>query len=345
MNRMKFCILVTAMVLFMQQGYSQGSNPDIAIRLVALTDTNCLRAGEYVYQEVIVTNIGDTDVYDIPLRLDVSVCQGWIVCFLDTLKGVLQAGTLQNFTFSDSFTVPTDSCFCVRASAELDCDTNQKDNVDRYCRCVDLDDIEIVRILKPDGIYDRMDDVIYPEVSIRNWSLNKTFDTVIVNAVISDGGYTPPMILTDTLTNFAPDTTLNHIFTSPYTVPYVSQYAIMFFVNSVDDYPQNDTIVIWRTTSLCSGITNQNANGFSLSQNIPNPTKGNTRIEYNLLQDGEVIFTVYSITGQTLYVEKKDSYSGKNNIEFSTANLTNGIYYYSMEYGGERLVKRMTVRR
>ena len=90
-------------------------------------------------------------------------------------------------------------------------------------------------------------------------------------------------------------------------------------------------------------VANHNAANFSLGQNIPNPAKDNTRIAYRIPSDREVIFTVYSITGQTLYVEKKDSYAGKNDIVFSTSNLSNGIYYYSIEYGGERLVKKMTV--
>jgi len=46
-----------------------------------------------------------------------------------------------------------------------------------------------------------------------------------------------------------------------------------------------------------------------------------------------------------LHIEKNDSHSGKNEIEFSTVNLAAGVYFYSMEYKGERLVKRMTVRK
>jgi hypothetical protein len=90
------------------------------------------------------------------------------------------------------------------------------------------------------------------------------------------------------------------------------------------------------------GTTISQNSVFTLGQNIPNPAKENTRIEYNISSDGEVIFTVYSITGQTLYVEKIDAYSGKNSINFNTVNLANGIYYYSLEYNGERLVKKMT---
>ena len=80
-------------------------------------------------------------------------------------------------------------------------------------------------------------------------------------------------------------------------------------------------------------------------QNIPNPAQDNTLITYHIPEDGQVIFTVYSITGQTLHIEKQDARSGKNNIEFNTISLANGIYYYSMEYKGERLVKKITIRK
>jgi hypothetical protein len=84
---------------------------------------------------------------------------------------------------------------------------------------------------------------------------------------------------------------------------------------------------------------------FALGQNTPNPAQTNTRIEYTLPEDGQITFTVYAVTGQILFEEKQDSYSGKSHINFNTNDLANGIYYYSLEYKGERLVRKMTIQR
>ena len=50
-----------------------------------------------------------------------------------------------------------------------------------------------------------------------------------------------------------------------------------------------------------------------------------------------------SINGQLLYQESIQAVSGSNRVEVDINNLSNGIYYYSMEYNGESIVKKMNV--
>jgi hypothetical protein len=81
----------------------------------------------------------------------------------------------------------------------------------------------------------------------------------------------------------------------------------------------------------------------SMSQNIPNPSNGTTRIDYSLPTDGEVSFYVYTISGQELFNKVVETTSGKHSIELNTTSLASGIYFYSMEFKGQRSVKRMSV--
>ena len=137
-----------------------------------------------------------------------------------------------------------------------------------------------------------------------------------------------------------------HKFATPYEVPNAQNYTITVFVaDSKDVNHKNDTIRTDRCAKEGEGIPNFDRTNFALGQNIPNPAKENTRIAYSLPEDGQVVFTVYTITGQALFVEKREAVSGKNEIEFNTQNLANGVYYYAMEYKGERLVKKMTIRK
>ena len=147
------------------------------------------------------------------------------------------------------------------------------------------------------------------------------------------------------------DSSQNLTFAKTYTVPNEETYNVVVKAklecdvylydneHNIMECAEVDTVDIDDST----GIRDYYSPTFSLGQNIPNPADENTRIEYSIPEDGQIIFTVYSITGQILHVEKKDSPAGKNNLKYNTAGLANGVYYYSMEYKGERLVKKMSV--
>jgi hypothetical protein len=80
-----------------------------------------------------------------------------------------------------------------------------------------------------------------------------------------------------------------------------------------------------------------------MSQNIPNPAHGTTKINYRIPEDGKVVFSVYTVTGQTLMRKIVDAVSGVHSVEFDVTNLAAGIYYYSMDYNGQKIVKKMNV--
>jgi len=322
-------------------------NPDIAIKAKPTTGgsdfTGCIFMGSKVRQEITLENKGDFDVFDIPVSVEIIGRSGSLEMVKDTVRTTLQAGggTL-NWTFTKTYTVPTEESYNVVVRAELDCDANDDDNEDGLFECVDMDDIVVLGVVNPIGTApDAIGSTVNLAVELENISPLHTYPNVTVYAQIIDGT-TVFASLMEPLTNVEKGKTVC-TFSSLYTVPAVAEYTIKVFVASVDANPSNDTITKERTTN--AGINPHSNKTFALGQNIPNPAKETTRIAYSIPQDGQVLFTVYSITGQTLHIEKKDAYSGENNIEFNTTNLADGIYYYSMEYNGERLVKKMTIRK
>jgi hypothetical protein len=84
---------------------------------------------------------------------------------------------------------------------------------------------------------------------------------------------------------------------------------------------------------------------WSLDQNIPNPASASTLIPYTIPQDGKVVFSVMSINGQSLYREELQVNAGSHYLEMNTQMFSAGIYYYSMEYQGQRIVKKMTIQK
>ena len=84
---------------------------------------------------------------------------------------------------------------------------------------------------------------------------------------------------------------------------------------------------------------------WSLGQNIPNPTSLTTIIPYFVPKEGDILLNIISVNGQVLYTEKQHVNSGNHYIEFNTNVLSEGIYFYSMTFEGQRIVKKMTIQR
>jgi len=324
---------------------ASGQQKEIEIVAVSATngiDSNCLPMGSCVYQTIRITNNDSVDVSDIPLVLNICDKHGVVLqTIYDILWGILQANSSQNLTFAQCYHIPEEKNYVVVVCATVDtnvyCDT--------LTECVDLDDIEVVDILNPLPIgHHNIGSEVNLEVQLVNNSISKTYQNVVVNAHIIDV-YTSDVILqTVTINNFVPGTRICR-FTPSYTVPSVSNYIIKVFIDNVDNYPFNDTLIRIQSTCLCLGITDYTRTDFALYQNIPNPANEITRIDYKIPTDGEVVFCVYNIAGQLLYTETVEAIAGKQSWELNTRTLANGIYYYSMTFNGEKLVKKMNIQR
>jgi len=316
--------------------------PDISI--TASPNTNiatgsCFSKYDSTTTQVItITNKGNFDVQDIPVVLEIH--GNTVQYYYDTLWGVLQTGKSDKMTFA-SYNIPKNAIYSVRVRAILPCDVYSTDNTHTIQECVDMEDIEVVSVVNPHkDTIGNVGDVVNLEVLVKNLSPSEIYSGVKIYAVVPDGSGN--ITLNGTIDNFYPGDR-KYTFTQPYTVPPVSNYSIKVYIDKVDNYPKNDTITETRQTN--NGIVLPKTSGFSMEQNVPNPAKNETRIAYSIPSDGQVIFTVYTVVGQVLHVEKRDSHSGDNEVEFNTINLSSGIYYYSMEYKGEKLVKKMTIRK
>jgi hypothetical protein len=79
-------------------------------------------------------------------------------------------------------------------------------------------------------------------------------------------------------------------------------------------------------------------------QNVPNPFKDETRIEFMLDKDGPVSFTVTDQTGRLLYTERKDYKSGMNKILFNSQSVDGtGLLYYQIATDSHTSTRKMIV--
>lgn len=81
---------------------------------------------------------------------------------------------------------------------------------------------------------------------------------------------------------------------------------------------------------------------FSLSQNYPNPFNPETTIKFSLPGAGNVKIVVYNMLGEEVAILLDGVLSaGTHELNFNGRSLTSGVYFYKIESGNFRAVKKM----
>ena len=94
------------------------------------------------------------------------------------------------------------------------------------------------------------------------------------------------------------------------------------------------------------GIEDPTVTGLALGQNSPNPYNNITNIKFTLPENGLVKLSVTDILGQEIAVPVNGMRdSGTHIIEFSSESIAPGIYYYNLDFNGERITKKMLINR
>jgi type IX secretion system substrate protein/VCBS repeat protein len=81
---------------------------------------------------------------------------------------------------------------------------------------------------------------------------------------------------------------------------------------------------------------------YHLSQNYPNPFNPSTTIKYELIRSMNVKIDIFNLIGQRIKtVLNKSMSAGTHEIEFNVNDLPSGIYFYRIEAGEFKKVKKM----
>jgi hypothetical protein len=85
-------------------------------------------------------------------------------------------------------------------------------------------------------------------------------------------------------------------------------------------------------------------NDITISQNMPNPANGSTAILYTLAGNTDVVFNVTDVTGKVVYTENiMNQSAGAHRLDVNTANLANGMYFYTFLVNGQTITHKMVV--
>jgi hypothetical protein len=96
--------------------------------------------------------------------------------------------------------------------------------------------------------------------------------------------------------------------------------------------------------SNTASVNEFNNDGTLLSQNFPNPSSGNTIINYTLPSNGQVQFSLRNLLGQEMEVINFGNQSvGNHSFKLNTEKYSSGIYFYSLKFNDSEVTKKMVV--
>ena len=83
---------------------------------------------------------------------------------------------------------------------------------------------------------------------------------------------------------------------------------------------------------------------YKLNQNYPNPFNPVTNMEFGISKSGFVTLKVYDMLGKEVATLVNENLSpGKYTVNFNGSNFASGVYFYRMESGEFRDIKRMVL--
>jgi hypothetical protein len=253
----------------------------------------------------------------------------------ETWTGTLLTGSTTTFTFSTTYTSPNlPYSLCVFTKLAGD----QNPLNDTLCSLLNTTlppfDAGIESILQPTSTSIAQSQVTVT-ARIRNYgsqNLN-TIPVVYNNGTVQSTETWSGVLL--------PGASVDYTFPTPFTGP-LGAYTLCVRTQLV---PDGDTTNDQQCVSVTGviGIEEAAGFGFRVHQNRPNPAGGMTEIEVFLPDAGEVIFTLTAMQGIILrhMVEMKPY--GAHNLIVDLDGIPPGIYLYSVEFKGERVVKKMIV--
>jgi hypothetical protein len=81
---------------------------------------------------------------------------------------------------------------------------------------------------------------------------------------------------------------------------------------------------------------------YSLDQNYPNPFNPSTLIKYSVAQDGFVNVSIFNLLGEKVTtLVNSNMKAGSYELNFNASQLSSGVYFYSIEAGDFKAVRKM----
>lgn len=96
--------------------------------------------------------------------------------------------------------------------------------------------------------------------------------------------------------------------------------------------------------SAIISVTNQFKTDLSIAQFFPNPTADKTTVHFTSPSHDRIVWAIMDVQGKTVQQQTATASIGKNEILLSLAHLQNGIYFFVIEQGQQKVTQRFMKR-
>lgn len=300
-----------------------------------LQPTGTTTYGTDIVVQAIIKNFGWDTLVNIPVKFminGITVAGGFY-------PGPLLPETSATFTFNP---IPSPlSTYTLCVYTDLNFDTYYFN--DSVCEQV---------IVNPPPYDLKLEDITEPT------SVTVYTDSSTVSIIIKNLGLNPvtevPLVYTIQDTFFVVNETwqgdpietnqsVNYTFTTKYLFPSFGYYNLCVYTNYNDDGYRNNDTICRRLESKWTNIPEIGTNGLSLLQNVPNPANDITQVVCKLPEAGVLEFVLINPMGQTIMTRNAKVTQGEYLIDINTEKMAPGIYYYYINFGDQRLARKMIV--
>ena len=304
--------------------------------------------GSVVYPTVKLNNYGTNTQTMIPIVLKVN---GNIVA-TEIWTGALAPQSSTSYSFIQSFTVPSSAySLCVETQLVGDPHPSNDGTCKNFTPQPAYHDVGAILIVAP--LPDSIGEICLYEATTHSWyqytvkvrlqNFGQNAQTSIpLKYTFFNGG----PLQTETWTgNLAPGTTVDVDLANKF-LPNMGAQQVCVETNLVGDLvPTNNKACQSYIGRLCIGVDEMESNGFTVGQNVPNPASGNTLIPFMIPEGGDVQIVVTDLPGQIIHREILVKPAGEHTIELDVNHLSQGVYYYTLEYKGQRITRKLVVRK
>ncbi len=312
---------------------------DVGVTAITVPGTDA-QMGSAATVTIDVSNFGLNTQYAIPVRYSVNGAAPIQATF--NIAGGLAGNATASYTFTPTFTVPT-SGFNLCAYTTLISDVATQN--DTTCKAISVTpgaiDAGVVKLWVTPSWHDTTkiskDDTVH--IQIVNFGLN-TLTSIPVNYRINGN-----VISNETWTgSLAKDDTATYNFVLTHHCP-IGSYLIDASTLIVDDVNSANNLKYRTYIGIFDegGIGNGDGLVFAVDQNEPNPANDFINIRYFLPSNGELKVEVRNTIGQIVFSETKDDRQGTNALRINATHFTNGVYYYTFEFDGQRITRKLVV--
>ena len=175
-------------------------------------------------------------------------------------------------------------------------------------------------------------------VTGKSWGTTNNFDYATVRYNSTSGGQN--QVNRYSMTG-ATDDLAKDVAISPSKKVIVTGYSELIMETSIEH--SYISTVSWDWESELNSIMNVPSD-YTLHQNYPNPFNPSTNIKFDIKNAGNVKITVYDMLGKMVDIlVNQHLEAGTHEITFRNSSLASGIYFYEIQTGYFRDIKKMTL--